>query len=301
MPCSACFSRRLPSNTNGFVTTPMVSAPMLRARSAMIGAPPVPVPPPMPAVTKTMSAPSSAARILSRSSSAAWRPISGFAPAPRPLVTCAPSWICVPARLLCRAWQSVFAAMKSTPVRPARIIVLSALPPPPPTPTTLIFAPRSPVSSSMIPPVGRWALSVGRQEPNADRQTPNAERLSKQLLHPRQKALPDRSGVGRERPHALRALLHPEVQEAHRGGVLRALHHVGEPAASARQAPAHGEAQHFFRQLRHAVQVRRAAGEHHAARQQIFLSGFLDFSLHQLEQFLDARLDDLAEDAPVQN
>ena len=69
-PASACLRRRFPSKTKGLVTTPTVSAPTLRARSAMIGAPPVPVPPPIPAVTKTMSAPSSALRILSRSSSA---------------------------------------------------------------------------------------------------------------------------------------------------------------------------------------------------------------------------------------
>ena len=99
IPWSACFNRRLPSNRNGLVTTPTVSAPMLRAMSAMTGAPPVPVPPPMPAVTKTMSAPSSAAASFSRSSSAAWRPISGLAPAPSPLVTIAPSWILVGARL----------------------------------------------------------------------------------------------------------------------------------------------------------------------------------------------------------
>ena len=151
IPCSACLRRRLPSKMKGLVTTPTVSAPTLRARSAMMGAPPVPVPPPIPAVTKIMSAPSSAARMRSRSSSAAWRPISGLAPAPRPLVTCAPSWILVAALLCCSAWQSVLAAMKSTPVRPARIIVFSALPPPPPTPTTLILAPSSFISS-MAPP-----------------------------------------------------------------------------------------------------------------------------------------------------
>ena len=39
------------------VTTPMVSAPIDLAIRATTGAPPVPVPPPSPAVTKTMSAP----------------------------------------------------------------------------------------------------------------------------------------------------------------------------------------------------------------------------------------------------
>ena len=52
--------RLLPSNRNGRVTMPTVSAPASRASSAMIGAAPVPVPPPMPQVTNTMSAPCSA-------------------------------------------------------------------------------------------------------------------------------------------------------------------------------------------------------------------------------------------------
>ena len=50
-------TRRRPSNVNGRVTTPMVRAPSDRAIRATTGAPPVPVPPPSPAVTKTMSAP----------------------------------------------------------------------------------------------------------------------------------------------------------------------------------------------------------------------------------------------------
>ena len=57
MPSSAELARRRPSKANGRVTTPMVSAPSERAIRATTGAPPVPVPPPSPAVTKTMSAP----------------------------------------------------------------------------------------------------------------------------------------------------------------------------------------------------------------------------------------------------
>ena len=50
-------ARASPSNLNGLVTTAMVSAPSSLARLAMTGAAPVPVPPPRPVVTKTMSAP----------------------------------------------------------------------------------------------------------------------------------------------------------------------------------------------------------------------------------------------------
>ena len=91
MPSSAWPPRRLPSKANGRVTTPMVSAPSLRAMDATTGAPPVPVPPPSPAVTKTMSAPLSTSSISSRWSSAALRPTSGLAPAPRPRVSSRPT------------------------------------------------------------------------------------------------------------------------------------------------------------------------------------------------------------------
>ena len=57
MPSSAELARRRPSKANGRVTTPIVRAPRDRAILATTGAPPVPVPPPSPAVTKTMSAP----------------------------------------------------------------------------------------------------------------------------------------------------------------------------------------------------------------------------------------------------
>ena len=53
-PFSACFIRREPSNWKGLVTTPTVRMPISRAALAMIGAAPVPVPPPMPAVMKHM-------------------------------------------------------------------------------------------------------------------------------------------------------------------------------------------------------------------------------------------------------
>jgi hypothetical protein len=46
------------------------------------------------------------------------------------------------------------------------------------------------------------------------------------------------------------------------------------------------------------VQQGRAAGEHHARGEQVVLASLVDLVAHQLEQLLDARLDDLAEDAP---
>ena len=140
MPCSACTERRRPSKPNGRVTTPIVRAPAAFATSATMGAPPVPVPPPSPAVMKTMSAPSSASSISARCSSAACRPISGSLPAPRPRVRFLPISNFTSASLISSAWASVFTATNSTPFRPASIIRLMAFTPPPPMPTTLITA-----------------------------------------------------------------------------------------------------------------------------------------------------------------
>ena len=140
MPSSAALARRRPSNANGRVTTPIVKAPRLRAILATTGAPPVPVPPPSPAVTNTMSAPFMTSSISSAWSSAACLPTSGLAPAPRPRVSSRPMSSLTSASLMSRAWASVLIAMNSTPLSPTSIIRLTAFTPPPPMPTTLMMA-----------------------------------------------------------------------------------------------------------------------------------------------------------------
>ena len=115
IPSSACFLLLAPSKENGFVTTPTVRMPMSLAVLAIIGAAPVPVPPPIPAVTNIMSAPSIMADISSRVSSAALWPISGLAPAPSPLVSFSPICIFVSATHLLKACLSVLTAINSTP------------------------------------------------------------------------------------------------------------------------------------------------------------------------------------------
>ncbi len=96
----------------------------------------MPVPPPLPAVTNTMSAPLRISRISSLLSSAAARPTSGFAPAPSPRVILPPMCSLTSASHMSSACASVLTAMNSTPLRPASTIRLTALVPPPPTPTT---------------------------------------------------------------------------------------------------------------------------------------------------------------------
>mmetsp|Transcript_19069 Transcript_19069/g.50140 ORF Transcript_19069/g.50140 Transcript_19069/m.50140 type:complete len:216 (+) Transcript_19069:1141-1788(+) len=139
MASFACCMRLRPSKPNGLVTTPTVSAPMSLDTSATTGAAPEPVPPPIPAVTKTRSDPRTTFAISSRLSSAAALPCAGLPPAPRPRVEVFPMFSTFLAALFVSACASVFTAQNSTPSMFVSTMRFTALPPPPPTPTTLMM------------------------------------------------------------------------------------------------------------------------------------------------------------------
>ena len=138
-PSSALRWRRPSSNENGLVTIAMVTAPEALATLAAIGIAPVPVPPPIPAVRKTISAPRRSAANSLVLSSAAFSPTTGNPPAPKPRVDLGPSWILFGAMLFASACASVFAEMKVTPCMPLSIMRLIAFEPPPPKPRTTIL------------------------------------------------------------------------------------------------------------------------------------------------------------------
>ncbi len=140
IPSAALLALLLPSNVKGRVTTATVKAPSSFAIFATRGAAPVPVPPPIPAVMKTISAPLTASRISFSDSSAALRPYSGFPPAPSPLVVSLPKTILFSAGEFFITCTSVLQMKKSTPLTPSATMRFTALLPPPPTPKTLIFA-----------------------------------------------------------------------------------------------------------------------------------------------------------------
>ena len=131
------------------------------------------------AVAANTGAPRKASAIRSRASSAAALPMSGFAPAPRPVL---PNWITWVARERASACASVFITMKSTPWTPRLIMCCTALPPAPPTPTTLMIVPLvsvSSISKSILPP-SRMKIGVIRQEigqPLVARQPPAPARI----------------------------------------------------------------------------------------------------------------------------
>ena len=131
--------RIFPSDANGSVTTATVSAPAFFAASAMMGAEPVPVPPPMPQVMNTRDASPMAAFMSSMDSWAAFSPTAGFEPAPLPLLTCLPSIIFLLARTLSRCLASVFMAMRLTPEVPRSKSLSKVLLPLPPAPTMYIL------------------------------------------------------------------------------------------------------------------------------------------------------------------
>ena len=140
MPSSACSKRRGPSKPKGVVTIPTVKIPRSLQIWAIIGAPPVPVPPPIPTVINAILVLTSSIRLISSNdSSVAFFPTSGFAPAPKPCVRCGPNCILLGIRLCSIALASVLQMIKSTPSIFCSNMKLTALLPPPPTPRTLMI------------------------------------------------------------------------------------------------------------------------------------------------------------------
>ena len=128
------FSR---SKRKGIVTTPTVSTPAFLASLAITGAAPVPVPPPIPAVMKTMRVPSSNILLISsRLSSAISRPFAGLLPAPSPS---SPNCRRTGTGESMSAMRSVLQTSKRTSRIPSLYMCATALPPPPPTPITFII------------------------------------------------------------------------------------------------------------------------------------------------------------------
>ena len=136
-PSSAWSIFLSPSQRNGIVTMPIVRMSISLAVCAMIGAAPVPVPPPIPAVMNTILVPSfSMALMSSMLSSAALRARAGRFPAPRPSL---PSCSFTGTGESFNAWLSVLHSTNVTSCMPSRYMWFTALPPPPPTPITLMI------------------------------------------------------------------------------------------------------------------------------------------------------------------
>src|SRR6266568_2042976 len=279
--------RRLPSKTNGLVTTATLSAPNSLASEATTGAAPLPVPPPSPDVMKIMSAPSSASMILSVSSSAALRPTSGLAPAPSPFVSFAPSCSFAGACESFSACKSVLAAMNSTPSSFARIMRFTALQPPPPTPITLIFAGCNSSLKLMRIPASLGVI------------------VCRPLPQIRRAPLPGSRGArehgfqfGYQGPWALRtgtARLRAGQHQSHNRGVLRLSYLFREVRQTFRLRNAHGQMERMLDEFIEAAQARAASGENKSGGHLAIEACALEVVTNEREQFHGARFDDVRE------
>src|ERR1043166_5719810 len=285
MPVSACFIRFWPSKRKGLVTMPTVRAPMSRAIWAMIGAAPVPVPPPMPQVTKTRSAPCMAATTSSRFSSIAWRPISGRAPAPRPRVSFFPICTFRSDFDFVSACASVLTEMNSTPTSRASIMRLTALPPPPPTPITFIRACCAPCSS--ISKIMKLALAFSEEvlEPSLD--------WTEHLLD-------GRRSPSRGEPSAGHHFLRPVEQEPHGHRHARCLDAVDQPGqALTGSADPDGKGEHLAGQLHQPGGLGPSAGQNDSRRKALAIPRPGDLVEHELEDFLEPHVHDMRQHAAV--
>src|SRR5260221_2641479 len=258
--------------------------PSSRAICATTGAAPVPVPPPMPAVMNSMSQPVIISMIRSRSSTAAWRPISGSAPAPSPLVMLLPICSDVLTLEALSACASVLMQMKSTPSMPVAPMWVTALPPPPPTPMTLITALWLYASMSSNMSV---SSRIGRLN----------DRKSEMTLKPALHAVERTAHAAAEQRPARRGrrVLARVQQQAHGGRVDRVLHGVGEPADLAGHPQAHRHVEDLLGHVDGPFHAGAPAGEHDAGRDDFLESAPPQFLAYQIEQFLVARLDDFGE------
>src|SRR5260370_24879192 len=251
----------------------------------------------MPAVMNAMCAPRNASAIRSRASSAAALPMSGLAPAPRPVL---PNWITWLARERASACASVFITMKSTPCTPRLIMCCTALPPAPPTPTTLMIVPLvsvSSISKSILPP-SSMKLGVIRQEigqPLVARQPPAPARIlcseiSQEPIFHASQTLSQRAGLHGNLPaaHALRTAFD---EQTHRCRITWIETDICQTACVFRHADTHRLQEDVFAEFDHTGHHRCAAGQHHAAAQQFFVARLAHDLLHEREQFFHARFD----------
>src|SRR5438477_7076552 len=294
MPSSAVSLRTRPSNANGRVTTPMVSAPASLAAWATMAAEPVPVPPPMPAVMNTMSESLTTSASSARLSSAASRPRVQSPPAPRPRVSLLP--ICT----LTSAWHrssaclSVLTAMNCT-LSAFEIIRLTALPPPPPQPTTLMRARPSCNSLSFITMMrSSFVVCALAMASSSWFRVCSLEKIAQP---------PHCFLVRGSQRHLLSSVLEisrvrarSPLDEADRDRKRRALAAVREPGHADRLAKAHRGVEHRLRRVGRAHEPRAAAADDDARGQQAVEACLADLLASHQKDLLHARADDLGQE-----
>ena len=258
-----------------------------RATSATTGAPPVPVPPPMPAVMNTMSAPSRTSAMRSRSSSAASTTDLGIGTGAQALGDGAELQGGSRLEALERLRIGVRRDTNSTPSTPRSIMCCTALPPPPPDADHLDHR------------VLRCAVYQFEHVCVLHRRRccPRRVGAQKLLRHQPMSRSTMPSFVGGAMARASRPALQPPAvkQQAHAGGIDGIADDVRQPLHVPRHADGYGLVEDLFRELHHALDLRRPAREHDSRRDQILVARTAQLRLHQREQLVVARLDHFGE------
>ena len=248
--------RRLPSNMNGLVTTPTVSAPSSFATRATTGA---------------RARAGAAAHAggdedhvgAGRDARGAARrpparracPTSGLAPAPSPCVSFSPSCSFTGARLARSACASVLAAMKSTPGRPGRDHRVDR-----------VAAAAADADHLDAGALDLHHLAHRPPPPGARPRTPIATQLE-ELPQPTHHPVPRPLERTEPRPVFPRRRscvpLEPVQHEADGCRIHRTRHDVNQSGEMERHSEAHRGAKHALREVRHAVAAPR---RHRSAR-----------------------------------
>ena len=92
--------------------------------------------------------------------------------------------------------------------------------------------------------------------------------------------------------------LHPVKHQADPRGVDRTGNDIHQATDVTGNAESHGDAENLLGHFDGARQKHGTAGHDHPRGQQVFISRFFNLSLHQLKDFIQPGLDDLAKNLP---
>src|ERR1700728_2230771 len=210
------------------------------------------------------------------------------------------------------ACASVLATTKSTPWRPAVIMLLTALPPAPPTPKTVMRGLSSRMSGifRLIVMVASSFIPERRRRPASAGPPPAASIFCLRIRAPSEALAKPLSDAGEITARAVRQIplaARLEVLEVrrlrinkkaccHRKG--RALGRVPQPADAQRTSDAYRPAENAGGEIGQSRQLARAPGDDHTATRLARERRRGEAVAHHFENLLHARLDDAHERGP---
>src|SRR6266853_2195766 len=213
------------------------------------------------------------------------------------------------ARDVVSAWASVLATTKSTPWRPALIMLLTALPPAPPTPNTVIRGFNSRMSgtfklmlmaaSCVRGRIHRRVSPAGSRPGSEDRDCCWLEAFAKPSSDPSDVAARPCLEVPRMPRFEVLQMRELRIgQQPRRHSESRSLGGLRQPRNAERTADANRPPEHAGREIGQSGELARPPGENHAAAWFRRERRGRKAVAHDLEDLLGARLDDAGQRRP---